>query len=403
MIGVLALVAASCSSDDGGGGDEEDEILIGASTPQTGDRSEPGEATMQGYQVWEELVNEDGGILGRPVRVIVQDDGSDTNRVRSNYQALIDQENVDALLGTFSSLQNEPASAVAEQNEMVFICPSCGNPELFERGFQYYFFAQPAISVDQANLFAEWVAGLPEGERPETAAYPTLDDPFAAPVIEGIREKLEAVGITTVYNEAPYAEGTSGAAMDSIANAIAETEPDLVAHGSIGADGIAMVQSMQRVDYNPQILFQTTAPSLGDQYSEGVGLENTEGIFYAVSWSPDAATEGNEEFVQRYEEKFGGTPPEDAANGFGAAQVLQAAIEGVGGVDDQQALADWLHENTVETNMGPLSWDENGAPQSAFILAQWQDGESKIVLPRDVADSDTIVNPKPDWGGAPAS
>ena len=64
---------------------------------------------------------------------------------------------------------------------------------------------------------------------------------------------------------------------------------------------------------------------------------------------------------------------------------------------DQAKLKDWLHANSVDTILGNLSWDKTGAPQSAFLLAQWQKGKAEIVLPRDVATSPTITYPKPGW------
>ncbi|MGZ8652465.1 MAG: ABC transporter substrate-binding protein, partial [Actinomycetota bacterium] len=101
--------------------------------------------------------------------------------------------------------------------------------------------------------------------------------------------------------------------------------------------------------------------------------------------------------VAAYKAKFdGAVPAEDAADGFAAAQVLQAAVEATGGLD-QAAIRDYLHANSVDTILGTLSWDETGAPQQAFLLAQWQDGTSQIVLPADLATTDTIVAPKPDW------
>jgi branched-chain amino acid transport system substrate-binding protein len=157
-----------------------------------------------------------------------------------------------------------------------------------------------------------------------------------------------------------------------------------------------MVRSFVKAGYNPKVLFQVSAPSNGDQYAKGIGAANTEGIFYAVSWSADANYPLNQQFVQAYKSKYSGEPPEDAADAFAAAQVLQAAVEAVGSVD-QTRLADWLHNNKVQTILGPLSWDQTGAPQQAFILAQWQGGASKIVLPRPVANSDKIVFPKPAW------
>jgi branched-chain amino acid transport system substrate-binding protein len=116
-----------------------------------------------------------------------------------------------------------------------------------------------------------------------------------------------------------------------------------------------------------------------------------------VSWSPDAKYPLNSDFVQAYQKKYGGVPEEDAADAFAAAQVLQKAVESVGSVDDQAKLSDWLHNNKVDTILGPLSWDKTGAPQQAFILAQWQGGTSKIVLPQDQANAPSIVNPKPNW------
>jgi branched-chain amino acid transport system substrate-binding protein len=389
---VLALVAAGCSSDGGGGGNTAP-IVIGASLPLTGDFSQPGVASQRGYTIWQDMVNANGGLLGRQVELKIVDDGSNQNTVVADYNRLISQDKVDLLLGSFSSLMNIPASAVAEKHRMVFTCPSCGSPKMFNRGFKYMFFAQPATGAHQADLFAQYVASLPAEDRPKTAAYPSQDDPFAAPTIDSLRSLLEAIGITTVYKTV-YAPETTN--FESIANAIKASKADLVAHGAVFEDGVGLVNSFKKIGYNPRVFFQTSAPSNGDEYAKGVGLANTEGIFYAVSWSPDANYPLNQQFVQAYKSKYGGEPPEDAADAFAAAQVVQAGVDAIGSLD-QTKLSTWLHNNKVQTILGPLSWDQTGAPQQAFILAQWQGGASKIVLPRPVANSDDIVFPKPNW------
>jgi branched-chain amino acid transport system substrate-binding protein len=88
----------------------------------------------------------------------------------------------------------------------------------------------------------------------------------------------------------------------------------------------------------------------------------------------------------------------DELPGATVAEVLQAAVEAVGSIDDQSAIADWLHENEVETILGPLSWDETGAPQGDFLIGQWQDGAPQIVLPEDAATAEIERNWAP--GGA---
>ena len=396
IAGVMAFGLAACGGDDGGsGGGSDGSIVIGTSLPLTGEFSQPGQAAEQGYQIWVDSINENGGLLDRDVELVVKDDASNQNTVVADYNALIGQDKVDLLLGTFSSLLNLPASAVAEKNQMVYIEPAGGSPEIFSRGFKYLFFAQQATADRQGLVFADWVANLPEGERPKTAAYPTLDDPFAAPVVEGAREALEAAGVETVYEET-YAIDTKN--FDTIVSAMKNADPDLVFHGAQFEDGVGMTRAMLKAGLKPDMFFQTNAPSFGDQFLEGVGAENTEGVFYAVSHHPDADTPGNAEFVEAYEAEYGGLPPEDAADAYAAGQVLEAAVEAVGSIEDQEEIANWLRENEVETILGPLSWDETGAPTGEFLIGQWQGGEAQIVLPEEASTAEITPNWTP--GGA---
>jgi branched-chain amino acid transport system substrate-binding protein len=267
---------------------------------------------------------------------------------------------------------------------------------MFNRGFQYLFFAQQATAPHQGDLFAKWVKSL--GSKVTTAAYPEQDDPFAAPVAEGIRAKLESYGIKTVY-QTKYAPDTSD--YDTIASAIKSSGADIVVQGAVFDDGVGLIRSMKKVGYNPKALFQTSAPSEGAAFTSAIGLPNTEGIFYAVSWSP--VSKGpkyplNQEFLKAYQKKYGkgSIPAEDTADAFAAAQVLATAVKKVGKID-QDAIKDWLHAHPVRTILGPLSWDQNGAPRQAFLLAQWQGGKSRIVAPKVVAESKKIVFPKPSW------
>lgn len=391
----VALVVAGCGGDDGGGGGGGDPIKVGASLPLTGEFSEPGKAAKQGYEVWETMVNENGGLIdGRPVEMVIKDDQSNQNTIVADYNALISRDKVDLLLGTFSSLLNLPASAVAERNKMLYVEPAGGAPELFDRGFEFLFFAQQATADKQGDVWADWVAALPEDQRPKTAAYPTLDDPFAQPTSKGIEKKLTDAGIKTVYRETYTIDNPN---LDAIASALKSRKPDVVVNGATFEDGVGMVRALRKAGFTPKMFYQTTAPSLGDQYSKALGEGTTEGIFYAVSHSKDAETPGNEEFVAKYRELFGGDEvPEDAADAYAAAQVLEAAVKGVGTIDrDRQIeLADWLRENEVETILGPLSWDDQGRPQGEFLVGQWQNGVPEIVLPEEAATTDEIL---PRW------
>jgi branched-chain amino acid transport system substrate-binding protein len=394
--GVLTLLTAcgGSSGNAGGGGSPDSPLVIGISLPLTGDFSQPGTEAKRGYEIWRDLVNGKGGLLGRQVQLKIVDDASNQDTVVADYTKLITQDKVNLILGTFSSLLNFPASAVAERNNMVYVEPAGGAPKMFTRGFKKLFFAQQATAPRQADVFVNWIKSLPAAERPKTAAYPTQDDPFTRPVIESMQQQLEAQGVQTVYSTVYPADAAN---FQTIANSIAAKKPDLVAQGAVFEDGVGLVRSLKQANFSPKTLFQTSAPSNGSQYSDGIGAANTEGVFYTVSWSDKAKTPLNTDFVAGYGKAYPGKiPAEDAADAFATAQVLQAAVEKVGKID-QAAIADWLHANEVQTILGPLSWTATGEPKGDFLLAQWQSGRVEIVAPANVATTDKVVQPKPAW------
>jgi branched-chain amino acid transport system substrate-binding protein len=391
---VLLAVAACGSkpSESASSGDSKDPIVVGISLPLTGDFSQPGGEARKGYEIWRDQVNDAGGLLGRQVELKITDDASNQDTVVTDYTKLITQDKVDLLLGTFSTLLNFPASAVAEKNGMLYVEPAGGAPKMFDRGFTKLFFAQQATAQHQPDVFVDYIESLPADQRPKTAAYPTQDDPFTTPVIESMQKQLEALGVQTVYTTTYPADATN---FQTIASAIAAAKPDLIAQGAVFEDGVGLIRSLQQLNYSPKMLFQTSAPSNAGQYSDGIGVANTEGVFYTVSWNEKATTPGNDKFVAEYAKRFdGGIPAEDAADAYAAAQVVQAAVEAVGSLD-QDKLGEWLHSNEVETILGPLAWDETGAPTSDFLLGQWQNGTPEIVAPKDAATVDTVVAKTP--------
>ncbi len=400
IAGALALGVAAC-----GGDDEPDRqrrrarteadakpLKIGASLPLTGDFSEPGKAAKQGYEVWQSMINEKGGLLGRKVELVIKDDASNQNTVVSDYNALISSDKVDLLLGTFSSLLNLPASAVAERAQMVYVEPAGGNPDIFKRGFKTVFFSQQATAAHQGDTWANYIAALPDDKRPEDRRLPDARRPVHDADVGGHRGDPQGGRDRDRLPRDLHRPTTKN--FDAIANAVKAKNPDLVVAGTQFEDGVGFMRALSKVGFTPKWLYQTNAPSFGDQYAEGVGAENTEGVFYAVSHSQDSDTPGNPEFVAKYKEMFGGeNVPEDAADAYAAAQVLQATVEANKTVEkaDQLKLADWIRTNTVPTILGDLSWNEDGSPKGEFLVGQWQGGKPVIVLPEDAATSDTII------------
>jgi branched-chain amino acid transport system substrate-binding protein len=364
------------------------------SLPMTGPVADVSKSGYQGYELWASQVNAAGGLLGRQVKLDMLDDGFDPNQTAADYTRLISQDHVNLLLGTFSSLLNAPASAVAARQGMLYVEPSGGATTLFTRGFTDLFFAQPGTTATLPDRFIAWIASLPASARPATAAYVTQDDPSASPAVAVFKTKLAALGVKTVYDQV-YDPSTTN--FDSIASVIAHAQPQMIIQGAVADDGAQFVRSLQKLAYNPKILFQTNAPT-DEAYPSAIGgADNANGVFTAQSWSPTATYPGNAAFVSAYTKKFGAPPTEDAANSYTAGQVLAAAVKTVGSLD-QRALATWLHSHTVSTIVGPLKWDKAGDPEGSLLLSQWQQGTLRIVAPSSAATTKTVLLTKPAWG-----
>ncbi|MFQ5611095.1 MAG: amino acid ABC transporter substrate-binding protein [Anaerolineae bacterium] len=373
---------------------EGEPVTIGASLPLTGRFSEPGTAAKQGYEVWAAMVNEAGGLLGRPVELAVLDNASDQDTAVADYEKLITVDKVDLVVGPFSSFLVIPTSEVAARYGYAFVEPAGGAPDVFNRGLTNLFFAQPARGARQADPFTEYILGLPESERPQTFAVVSQDDPFTLGVMNGLKSQLTEGGLELVFDEI-YAPETTD--FSAIAIQVADLDPDLIVGGTVLEDSIGQIRAYQEAGYEPRGAFFTTGPSLPGPFREALG-PLTEGIFAAISWFPEADEYQNAEFVARYVEMFGGSAgdiPEDAANAFTVGQVLQQAVENTGSIDNE-ALIEELHQGTYQTVVGPLSFDEVGAPQGSFMLLQWQ-GDNFVIVGPPGREQAQAIWPKPEW------
>jgi branched-chain amino acid transport system substrate-binding protein len=188
-------------------------ITIGISLSLTGDFSTDGLAFQQGYKLWAKDVNAAGGIMGRQVKLIILNDTSSPNQVVTNYNTLISADHVDLTFGPFSSLLTAPASAVAARNGYAFVEGAGGAPSVFDTTANeddHNVFDVSLPIADELMPFVNYIASLGSAaDHKLTAAYPMANDPFADPPVQLAQQKLQALGVKTVYTPWRRASRTS--------------------------------------------------------------------------------------------------------------------------------------------------------------------------------------------------
>ncbi|HEY5294186.1 MAG TPA: amino acid ABC transporter substrate-binding protein, partial [Gaiellaceae bacterium] len=370
---------------------------IGISLSLSGDFSDPGKAVKRGYDLWAAYVNAHGGILGRQVQLKIVNDASDPNQVVSNYQKLITGDHVDLVFGPFSSLLTGPAATVANRYHYAFLEPAGGGPKVFALHLHNLFFVQPAPVVKCGDSFVAYLKSLPAAQRPKTASYASLDDPFSSPIADAMQAQLsKQLHVKTVYKTIYPAETTDLTPI--VAKAIAP-KPDMIIGGTQSEDAYSQVKALIQAGYNPKFLFFANGANSPTEFPSKVGKQNVNGIFSCSDWTPIAKTSGNKLFVAQYVKRYGGTGfdiDNNSSEAWAVGQLLQRVAAKIGSIDNQKIITA-LHKGVWPTIEGNLAWDANGSPNGNDLLVEWINGKLLPVYPHNVAVAKP-TSPKPAWG-----
>ena len=396
-IAALAVTAACGGSGGGSSAASSKPLVIGISLSFSGDFSDPGHAAELGYKLWADTVNKQGGILGRKVQLKIVDDASSPNQVVTNYQTLITRDKVDLVFGPFSTLLTAPAARIADRYHYAFPEPSGGGPLVFQEKLGNVFFVQPAPVDSCGDPFVKYILSLPPSQRPKTAAYPELDDPFAEPIAERARLKFEAAGIKTVFKEVYPPEQAD---LTPVVEKIAAAKPDMVFAGTQSDDAYSMVNAMVQLGFSPKFLFQANGANSPVEFPSKVGAKNVNGIFSCGDWFPDSKAPGNQAFIKAYLAKYGGTAANidsGSAEAYAVGEVVAEVAKKTGKIDNATIIKT-LHSGTWPTVEGNLSWNQYGSPSGSTMLIEWIHGQLLPVYPPDEALHAPVI-PKPPWGG----
>jgi branched-chain amino acid transport system substrate-binding protein len=408
---IAATALAACSNITGGStmpaglaGPSGKPVTIGISLPLTGQFQVDGQAMQNGYELWASDINAHGGLLGRPVKLVMLDDRSDPVQTAKDYTTLITTDHVDLTLAPFSSLLTVAAAQVTTKYGYALAAGSAGAPAVYGLNSHTLFSTAVPVAILVLPL-VKWIKSLPASRRPITAAYPMVSDPFADPPVQTAMKRLAAFGVRTVYSQIYNANSTlAQLARDAVA--VANRHPQMVMLASVDVPTVsAFINTFAKMNFNPKIFLAAAGPDQGQAFINAVGTGNVPGVMVPNGWYGAYPNPLSHVMVQDYIAKFGGTSSDinaDVAEAYGAGQVLAAGVTGAGSLDNGKVSA-WLHSHDIQTVTGPVRFaadGENLDAQSSALIFQWQPGQRFVqVLPSNATGSVAPIYPKPAWGG----
>lgn len=368
---------------------DTDEIVVGASVALTGKYARTGQEQLNGIQMWVENVNARGGLLNKKVRLVHYDDESKPDTGAKLYEKLITDDKVHLLLGPYSSGVTLAASTIAEKHGFPMVSSGAAGTKVWSRGYKNVFglYAPDELYMDQILQFAK-NKGLSK------VALIYADTTFPRGIAKGVKAKVKALGMDLVFEE-EY--GKSNTDFSAIILKMRRKAPDVIIGGSYLPDSTAFVRQAKENQLYAKILAFAVGPGLPD-FGKNLGAD-AEGVMGNSQWEPSKQPymtfSGMKDFAKDYEEKYGHGPGYHAAGGYGAGQILEAAVTNAGSTD-RDKLRTALAELKASTVFGPYEVDATGKQIGKPSYAiQWINGKRELVLPKSAATAEPVYPFKP--------
>jgi branched-chain amino acid transport system substrate-binding protein len=359
----LALAATLGCGPGGGGSASKDAkagaIRVGHFASLTGDTATFGQSTERGIRMRVEEVNAAGGVLGRPIEVITEDDRSVTEEARTAAQKLLQRDEVVALLGEVASSRSLAAAPEAQRAGVPMISPASTNPKVTEVGD--YVFRTCFIDPFQGSVMARFA--FEELKARKVAILFDFKQDYSVGLAEFFRKKFLELGGEIVADER-YTSGDIE--FRAQLTTIRAASPEAVfVPGYYTELGLIAKQARE---------LGLDVPLLGgDGWDSAktleIGGKAVEGYYFSNHYAADSDSPRVQAFVKAYTAKNGAVPDAMAALGYDAAGILADAITRAGTTEGPKLRDAIAATRDFDGVTGKISIDEGrNARKDAVVL-----------------------------------
>lgn len=360
---ISMMVGSTVMGCSGSGGDT---IKIGAVGPLTGDSSNGGTDELEGKEMAVEDFNEAGGVDGKTIELVSEDDASSASQSASAVTKLINQDKVVGIIGAHNSACTLAGLEVLNRYGVPMITPGSSAETVLTSG-------------------CEWIS----------RAFPG-DDLQCKALLNYIEENQDVDKIGVIYSNDDFGKG----GLDSITEAAEEKGKEVVSESFANEDKDMTAQLSKLRDegaealfiwcqYTPGALIMKQARGLGwdVQFYSGTGTihEDTfslsDGAYYGcinsvpfISTSTDPEVQ---EWVDRYEEKYGTPPSQNSARAYDETMILLNAIKAAGSTEPEEVQKAIRSTKDYDGLQGNISIDpKTGEYQGDVMIVKAIEGDN---------------------------
>jgi len=368
----------------------QESLKVGIILPLTGEKAKFGEIEKKSFEMALEEITAAGGINGKKLEFVYEDDTGRPDVARSAAEKLITRDKVVMLGGGYGSSETFAIAGVAQENRLPFLVNTGSDNKITNQGWDYIFRINPPVSDYPKGL----ESFLAEVVKPQTAVILYENTNFGSTGSKEFKEICERLGIKLVMSEG-YQSG--GVDFKPLLVKVKQANPDLVYMISYLMDASLLMRQCAELRITPKLFVGGAAGFTLPEFQKNSGKASNN-IFSATLWYQTLPYPGAREYYEGFVKKFGMETEYHGAEAHAAAHVIADTLKRTKSTkpeDVREALA----ATDMMTVFGPvkfISYDKmSNQNKLPTYLVQWIDGKLELVWPRELA-SKPFVYPI-DW------
>jgi branched-chain amino acid transport system substrate-binding protein len=332
-------------------------------------------------------LNAKGGVLGRRVEMMLEDDASDTNKALAAAEKLLNA-GVPLMIGAYASGITRPLSAYAARVKVPLLVATAVDESITKPGNDYTFRVNNASSA-YSDAFFELFG---QYKTIKKLALLNSNDAFGNSIASDVvRMSKRGYSLTTDK----YDSGLTD--FRPILNRFKAQNPDVVMFASYEADSIAIMRQAKEIGLKPNFFFAGFATGFALPSFAKNATDAADNMLVSVAWNDDVRYPGAQALYQNLKTELNEEPSQHAAQSYAAMLAAADAVKRAGGVTDREKVRLALETTRISTGFGPVRFlDYRGYKNQnpvISIITQIQKGKPITIFPERIAEG-KIVAPK---------
>jgi len=366
-------------------------IKVGVVLPLTGSEAAFGEIERNSFQMALDEINAKGGVKGKKIELLFEDDTGKPDVGRSAAEKLISQDKVPILTGGYSSAVSIGVTALAQQKQIPFLVTTGSADEITEKNYNYVFRINPP-----ASEYPEAVTSfLQEVVKPKTAVILYENTSFGQSSSKSFEGNLNNLGVKVLLKEAYNANAVD---FKPILTKVKSLNPDLIYMVSYVMDAALLMRQSKELDINPELFVGGGAGFTLPEFWENAQTA-ADYVYSATLWSESLPYPGAMDYFNKYKARYKSNTEYHGTEAYACMFVIADALQRAKSYSPQD-IRDALAATDMKTAFGPVKFVAYGKKTQQnrlpTFMVQWQKGKLPAVWPRSVATKGYIF-PSPPW------